>query len=65
LQYDAANPAGVTLTGAYTLLGTGDGTVTLTAPVASYVIYATDPSHFEMIDVDKAVTNPSVIFAQQ
>jgi hypothetical protein len=55
----------VTLTGAYTLLGTGDGTVTLTAPVASYVIYATDPTHFEMIDVDKTVTNPSVIFAQQ
>jgi hypothetical protein len=70
-QYDAAHPAGVTLTGAYTLLGTGDGTVTLTTPLTtpvasySYVIYATDTSHFEMIDVDKTVTNASVIFAQQ
>ena len=58
--------AGVTVTGAYTLSGTGDGTITLTAPSAqSYVIYAIDLSHFLMMDVDKSNTQSSIIFAQQ
>jgi hypothetical protein len=65
-QYDASNPSGVTVTGAYTLMGTGDGTITLTAPSAqSYVIYAIDLSHFLMMDVDKSNTQSSIIFAQQ
>jgi hypothetical protein len=55
----------VAVTGTYTLMLTGTGTIALTTPSANYVIYATDPTHFEMIDVDKTVTNPSVIFAQQ
>lgn len=59
-------PGSQTATGSYTLTNNGTGTITLTAPApASYVIYATDLTHFEMIDVDKTVTNPSVIFAQQ
>jgi hypothetical protein len=54
-----ANPA-------YKLNGTGDGTITLTAPAAqSYVIYAIDVSHFLMMDVDKSNTQSSIIFAQQ
>lgn len=58
--------AGVTLTGAYTLMGTGAGTITLTAPSAqNYVIYAIDLSHFLMMDVDKSNTQSSIIFAQQ
>jgi hypothetical protein len=57
--------AGVTVTGAYTLTGAGDGTITLTAPSASYVIYAIDLSHFFMMDVDKSNTQSSIIFAQQ
>jgi hypothetical protein len=63
-QCDASGS--VTLTGAYTLNGPGNGTITLTAPAAqSYVIYAIDVSHFLMMDVDKANPNPSIIFAQQ
>ena len=58
-------PGQMAVTGTYTLTLTGTGTIALTAPSANYVIYATDPSHFEMIDVDKTVTNASVIFAQQ
>ena len=58
-------PGPVAVTGTYSLLTTGTGTIVLTAPAASYVIYATDASHFEMIDVDASVTNPAVIFAQQ
>jgi hypothetical protein len=58
-------PGPVAVTGIYTLMFTGTGTIALTTPSANYVIYATDPSHFEMIDVDKTVTNASVIFAQQ
>ena len=54
------------VTGTYTLSVSGTGTILLTAPAAaSYVIYATDTSHFEMIDVDPSNPNPSVIFAQQ
>ncbi len=65
-QYDASNSAGVTVTGAYTITGAGDGTITLTAPSAqSYVIYAIDLSHFLMMDVDKSNTQSSIIFAQQ
>jgi len=58
--------AGVAVTGAYTITGTGDGTITLTAPAAqSYAIYAIDVSHFLMMDVDKSNTQSSIIFAQQ
>lgn len=58
--------AAATVTGAYTLMSTGDGTITLTAPSAqSYVIYTIDLSHFLMMDVDKSNTTPSIIFAQQ
>jgi hypothetical protein len=58
--------AGVALTGAYTITGPGDGTITLTTPAAqSYVIYAIDVSHFLMMDVDKSNTQSSIIFAQQ
>jgi hypothetical protein len=58
--------AGVAVTGAYTITGPGDGTITLTAPSAqSYVIYAIDISHFLMMDVDKSNTQSSIIFAQQ
>jgi hypothetical protein len=68
-QYDVSNPSGVTVTGAnpaYKLNGTGDGTITLTAPTAqSYAIYAIDVSHFLMMDVDKSNTQSSIIFAQQ
>lgn len=52
-------------TGSYSLTSNGTGTITLTSPAASYVIYATDLTHFEMIDVDKTVTNADVIFGQQ
>jgi hypothetical protein len=47
-QYDAANPAGVPVTGAnpgYTLQSTGNGTIVLTAPSAqNYVIYTVNTS---------------------
>jgi hypothetical protein len=63
-QCDASGS--VSLTGAYTLSGPGNGTITLTAPSAqSYVIYAIDVSHFLMMDVDKSNTQSSIIFAQQ
>lgn len=56
----------VPVTGTYTLMTTGTGTIVLTAPAAAnYVIYTTDASHLEMIDVDTSVTNAAVIFAQQ
>jgi hypothetical protein len=59
-------PGAPTIAGTYTFTVQETGTITLTAPVAAkYVIYATDASHFEMIDVDATVTNPSIIFAQQ
>ncbi|MBZ5656602.1 MAG: hypothetical protein LAO56_15145 [Acidobacteriia bacterium] len=58
-------PGPVAVTGTYTLMVTGTGTIVLTAPAANYVIYTTDTSHFEMIDVDTSVTNAAVIFAQQ
>ena len=79
-QYDAANPAGVALAGAnpgYTLQGSGNGTIALTAPsTQNYVIYAVDTSgcnstspvcaiqDFLMMDVDKTNPNASIIFAQ-
>jgi hypothetical protein len=68
------------VTGAYTLNDLGAGTVTLTAPPPpspqNYVIYALDtlgcttPTvcqilDFLMIDEDKTITDPSIIFAQQ
>lgn len=58
-------PGTVAVTGTYTLMVTGTGTIGLATPSAHYVIYATDASHFEMIDVDASVTNAAVIFAQQ
>ena len=59
-------PGATALAGTYTFLINGTGTIVLTAPTAAnYVIYATDASHFKMIAVDKAVTSPSVINAQQ
>ncbi len=80
-QYDAANPAGVTVAGAnpgYTLQSSSNGTIVLTAPAAqNYVIYALDTSgctssspvcaiqDFLMMDVDKTNPNASIIFAQQ
>lgn len=66
-QYDAGHaPPGETVTGSYTLQGSGSGTVTLTAPSAeSYVIYAIDITHILAMDVDKTNTNASIIYAQQ
>lgn len=59
-------PGAQTVTGTYTLNLDSTGTIALTAPAAaSYVIYATDASHFEMINVDSGAKNPVVIFAQQ
>ncbi len=54
-----------TVTGKYDLQFGGAGTITLTAPVADYVIYTVDATHFELMDVDTTVTNAAVIFAQQ
>ena len=58
-------PGSQTVTGTYNLHLDGTGSITLTAPVAKYVIYTVDASTFEMIDVDTTVTNAAVIFAQQ
>jgi hypothetical protein len=58
-------PGPVAVTGSYAVLTTGTGTIVLTTPTANYVMYTIDASHFEMIDVDTSVTNPSVMFAQQ
>jgi hypothetical protein len=55
----------VAVSGSYTLLLTGTGTMVLTAPPTNYVMYVIDASHFELIDVDASNRNPSVIFAQQ
>jgi hypothetical protein len=77
--YDIANPTGVTLAGAYTILDSGNGTIVLTAPSAqNYAIYVLDTSgctstqnpvcaiqDFLMIDEDTANPNASVIFAKQ
>jgi hypothetical protein len=66
------------VTGSYTLNDLGVGTMVLTAPSAqNYVIYvvgtsgctATNPvcqiQDFLIMDVDKTITDPSIIFAQQ
>jgi hypothetical protein len=72
-QYDAANPTGVTLTGAnpgYTLQSTGNGTIALTAPSAqNYVIYVLDTSSCtnqspvcairDFLMFDASTTNPN------
>jgi hypothetical protein len=58
-------PGAVAVSGSYTLLLTGTGTMVLTAPPTNYVMYVIDASHFELIDVDASNRNPSVIFAQQ
>lgn len=79
--YNAANPTGVTLTGAsqgYTVQSTGNGTITLTAPSAqNYVIYVLDATgcaaqspvcgiqDFLMMDVDQTNPGASIMFAQQ
>ena len=67
-NYDVAGtlyPGGTLASGSYSIMLTGNGTITLTFPAVNYVIYATDNSHFEMIDVDSSVKNASVMFAQQ
>ena len=78
-QYDSATPAGAPLALAYTLQDTGNGTIVPISPATTpnYVIYVQDTSgcttqspvcaiqDFLMIDEDKTVTNPSIIFAQQ
>lgn len=69
---------GQALTGTYTLNDLGVGTIMLTAPSAqNYVIYVVDTSgctatspvcqiqDFLMMDVDKSITDPSIIFGQQ
>jgi hypothetical protein len=59
-------PGAQIVTGTYDLHLNGTGPITLTAPAAaSYVIYPLDASTIEMIDVDTAVKNAAVIFAQQ
>jgi hypothetical protein len=58
-------PGPLAVTGVYTLTIPGTGTIVLAAPAASYVMYAIDTSHFEMINVDASVKNASVILAQQ
>ncbi len=58
-------PGAQTVTGTYNLSFNGTGPITLTAPAASYVFYAVDATHLEMIDVEAAVTNAAVVFAQQ
>jgi hypothetical protein len=58
-------PGAQTLSGTYSIMDIGTGTIALTTPTANYVIYAIDTAHFEMIDVDKTVTNASVIYAEQ
>jgi hypothetical protein len=67
--------AGQTVTGpTNTMLDVGTGTITLTAPAPTkYVLYAIDNpqesgfliQHFEMIDVDPANSNPTIIFAER
>jgi hypothetical protein len=64
-QYQYPTPGAQTVTGTYSIMSGGAGTLILTTPAASYVLYAIDASHFEMIDVDKTVTNASVIYAEQ
>ena len=66
------NPGNHTLTGKYTMTGTGVGTITLTAPAAlTYTIYAIDLdvtnfdiTDFMMIETDSGVPS-SIIFAQE
>lgn len=71
-------PGPPTITGAYTLSSTGTGTVALTAPsTQNYVIYVVDTAgcsntspvcavlDFFMMDVDKTVTNASILFAKE
>jgi hypothetical protein len=74
-QDQTGQPAGQTLAGTGTFdLNTSTGVITLSQPSAStkYVVYPLDnpkPSfliqHFEMIDVDPANTNPTVIFGER
>jgi hypothetical protein len=65
-QYPGAQTVAGNFTLTFDSMGFVTGTATLTAPAAaSYVIYAVDATDLEMIDVDAAVTNPSIIFAQQ
>jgi hypothetical protein len=63
-EHQYPNPAQA-VAGTYSIMGIGTGTITLTTPSANYVMYAIDTTHFEMIDVDKTVTNASVIYAEQ
>jgi hypothetical protein len=78
--YDTANPTGVTLAGgnpAYAIQTNGSGTIALTAPTQSYVIYVQDSlgctnqspvceiQDFLMMDVDPTNPDASIMFAQQ
>ena len=63
-------PGALAVTGTYTLtfngnVGNGTGTFKLTAPAANYLFYTVDATHIEMIDVDAAVKNASVILVQE
>jgi len=74
-ESDGGQNAGQTVAGTGSVNGgTATGTITLTQPVATkYVFYPLDNpkqsgfliQHFEMIDVDPANTNPSIIFAER
>jgi hypothetical protein len=73
-QDQTGQPAGQTLAGTGTFdVSTSTGVITLTQPSATkYVVYPLDnpkPSfliqHFEMIDVDPANTNPTVILGER
>jgi hypothetical protein len=74
-EADSSLNAGLTLAGTGDLSGTtATGTITLTQPAATkYVFYPLDNpkqsgfliQHFEMIDVDPANTNPTVIFGER
>jgi hypothetical protein len=64
------NVAGVqnqsqTVSGSYTVGGSGNGTIALTSPAKSnYVIYGTTETTFFMIDLDSGVTSSMLYLAQ-
>ena len=59
------NPGIRTVAGSYSIGGSGNGTITLTAPAKSnYVIYGTTENTYFMIDLDSGVTSPMFYMAQ-